>query len=84
MATDIPSPGSPSLNPPVEDPAVTDQAADKQDGAAEEAEGDEAAPESVFQLHIKLPHPPHATSVMCSTHEYDQPQQLILHKLTST
>ncbi|PNS20168.1 Clustered mitochondria [Sphaceloma murrayae] len=43
----------------------------KQDGPADAAA--EGAPaESVFQLHIKLPHEPGATSVMCSTHEQVQ------------
>lgn len=48
---------------------ATNQAGDNQDI---EGEGDGAAPESVFQLHIELPHAPNATSVMCSTHEYDR------------
>ncbi|KAF4555686.1 putative clustered mitochondria protein [Elsinoe fawcettii] len=42
----------------------------KQDGAADGGGG--TPPESVFQLHIKLPHEPGATSVMCSTHEQVQ------------
>lgn len=46
---------------------------EKKPDAEEEENGAEGpSPESVFQLHIKLPHPPHATSVMCSTHEQVQ------------
>ncbi|KAF2222720.1 clustered mitochondria-domain-containing protein [Elsinoe ampelina] len=52
-----------------EDP-VGNEAQQDQDGSGEAGEG--APPESVFQLHIKLPHEPGATSVMCSTHEQVQ------------
>ncbi|KAF2151056.1 hypothetical protein K461DRAFT_295145 [Myriangium duriaei CBS 260.36] len=64
--------GPVTSQPPADDQHVANGSEPKPegDGDADAVEG--SAPESVFQLHIKLPHAPHATSVMCSTHEQVQ------------
>lgn len=66
--------GPVTSQPSPEDQHVVNGTEPKLEGEGE-GEGDVAdgsTPESVFQLHIKLPHPPHTTSVMCSTHEQVQ------------
>lgn len=67
MANDLTS-GAALSKTPTKDENATNGTEEKQDDSAEGTDG--APPESVFQLHIKLPHEPGATSVMCSTHEY--------------
>ncbi|PSK60171.1 Clustered mitochondria [Elsinoe australis] len=69
MANDLPS-GAALSKTPTKDENATNGTEEKQDDSAEGTDG--APPESVFQLHIKLPHEPGATSVMCSTHEQVQ------------